>query len=74
MDQNTWENQCEETCKQGWLFLKTERCSTGQCNFLSTGVILAYLLVFDTILAALCWMHCNLQRLNLQRLLKGDLQ
>ena len=42
---------------------KTERCSTGsQCNFLSTGVILAYLLVFDRILAALFWMHCNLQR------------
>ena len=54
MDQNTWESQYEETCKQGWLFLKTERCSTGsQCNFFSTGVILVYLLVFDTILAAL---------------------
>ena len=38
--------------------LKTERSSTGsQCSFLRTGVILVYLLVFDTILAALFWMH-----------------
>ena len=29
-------------------------------NFLSTGVILLYLLVFDMILAALFWMQCNL--------------
>ena len=40
----------------------------------STGVILVYLLVFDTILAALFWMHCNLHRLNLERLLKNELQ
>ena len=41
--------------------LNTVRCSTGsQCNFLSTGVILVYRLVFGTILAALFWMHCNL--------------
>ena len=30
-----------------------------------------YRLVFDTILAALFWMHCNLRRLNLDRLLKS---
>ena len=58
MEQNTWENQCGKTRVA---VLKTERCSTGsQCSFLRTGVILVYLLVFDTILAALFWMHCNL--------------
>ena len=55
--------------------LNTVRCSTGsQCSFFSTGVILVYRLVFDTILAALFWMHCNLHRLNLKRLLKSELQ
>ena len=55
--------------------LQTLRCSTGsQCSFFSTGVILVYRLVFDTILAALFWMHCNLRRLNLERLLKSELQ
>ena len=55
--------------------LNTVHCSTGsQCNFLSTGVILVYPLVFDVILAALFWMHCNLHRLNLERLLKSQLQ
>ena len=44
-----------------------KNCSTGsQFNFLSTGVILVYLLVFDTILAALFWMRCNFCRLNLE--------
>ena len=43
-------------------------------QFLSTGVILVYLLVFDMILAALFWMHYNLRRLNLERLLKSELQ
>ena len=58
----------------GVAVLKTVRSSTvSQCNFLLTGVILAYLLVFDTILAALFWMHCNLRRLNLERL-KSELQ
>ena len=42
------------------------------CNFLSTGVILVYQLMIDTILAALFWMHCNL--LRLERLLKSELQ
>ena len=47
------ENQCEETCKQSDYF-KTVRCSTGsQCNFLSTGVILVYLPMFDILLPAL---------------------
>ena len=55
--------------------LRTAQCSTGsQCNFLSTGVILAYLLVFGMIQAALFWMHCNTQSFNLERLLKSDLQ
>ena len=46
--------------------LNTVRCWTGsQCNFLSTLVLLVYLLVFDTILAALFWIYCNLHRLNL---------
>ena len=45
-----------------------------KCNFFSTGVILLYRLVFDTILAALFWMHCNLCTLNLERLLKSELQ
>ena len=40
----------------------------------STGVILVYQLVFDAILAALSWLHCNLHRLNLERLLKSELQ
>ena len=58
MEQNSWEKQCEKTRVA---VLKTERCSTGsQCNFLSTGVILAYLLLCDMILAALFWMHYNL--------------
>ena len=51
--------------------LKTKQCLTGsQCNFLSTGVTLVYLLVFDIILAAPLWVHCNLCRLDLERLLK----
>ena len=29
---------------------------------------------FNTILAALFWMHCNLNRLSLKRLLKSDFQ
>ena len=63
MEQNTKENLCEETCVAVFY---TIRCSTGsQCNFLSTGLMLVYLLVFDTILAVLFWMHCNLRRLNL---------
>ena len=42
--------------------LKTEQCSTGsQCNFSSTEVILAYLLVFYTVLAALFQIHCSLK-------------
>ena len=46
--------------------LNIEQRSTGsQCNFLRAGIILMYLLVFDTILAALFWIHCNLRRLNL---------
>ena len=68
MEQNTWENLCEDT-------YNTVCCSTGsQCSFFSTGVILVYRLVFDTILAALFWMHCNLHRLNWERLLKSELQ
>ena len=35
---------------------------------------MVYRLVFDTILAALFWMHYNLRRLNLERLLKSELQ
>ena len=63
--QNTWENQCRETYKQGMAVLKTEQCSTGsQCSFLRTGVILVYLLVFDMNLAALFWIHCNIRNLN----------
>ena len=33
-----------------------------------------YLVIFDMILAALFWIHCNLGRLNLYRLLKSELQ
>ena len=40
----------------------------------STGVILVYRLVLDTILAALFCMHCNVHRLNLERFLKSELQ
>ena len=55
--------------------LNTVRCSTeSQCSFFRTGVILVYRLVFDTILAALFWMYCNLYRSNLDRLLKSQLQ
>ena len=55
--------------------LNTVRCSTGsQCSFFSTGVILVFQLVFDTILAALFWVHYNLRRLNLEGLLKSELQ
>ena len=54
--------------------LNTVHFSTGnQCNFLSTGVILMHRQVFDTILTALFWMHYNLRRLNLERLLKSEL-
>ena len=28
MEQNTWKNQCEETCKKSVTVLNTERCST----------------------------------------------
>ena len=31
-------------------------------------------MVSDTVLAALIWIHCNLRRLNLETLLKNDLQ
>ena len=42
--------------------LNSEQCSTGsQYSFSRTGVVLVYLLVFD---------HCNLCRLNLEKLLK----
>ena len=55
--------------------LNTMHCSTrSQCNFISTGLILVYQLVFDTILAALFGMPCNLHRLKLERLLKSELQ
>ena len=51
MEQNTQENLCEET---SMAVLNSVGCSTGsQCNLLSTGVILLYRLVSDTILAAL---------------------
>ena len=47
-------NLCEEAYKTSVAFLNSIRCSTGsQCNFLSTGVILVYRLVFDTILVVL---------------------
>ena len=36
-------------------------------------LILVYLLVFDTILAAPFWMHSNLCRLDLERPLKCEL-
>ena len=38
-------------------------CTIMQKNalwYLSTGVILAYLPIFDIILAAVFWMHCSL--------------
>ena len=62
---NLWSKICGKTSIKKIVrrlaFLKTELCSTGhQCNFLRTGVILVYLLVFDTILAALFGIHCNL--------------
>ena len=66
MEQKTWVNQCVSNSKQ---------CTTGrQCNFLRTGVILVYLLVFDIILAARFWIRSNLHRLNYERLLKSDVQ
>ena len=69
MQQNTWENQFEETCKVRVAVLKTEQRSTrSQCNFFCIGVILVYLLVFDTILAALFFMHFNLRKFNLAHL------
>ena len=41
---------------------------------ISTGVILVYLLVFDTTLDAVFWMHYSLHRLNLESLLKSEMQ
>ena len=75
MEQNTWANQCQETCRQVWLFSKRFNIQQeAKANFLSTGIVLVYLLVFDIILAALFWMHCNFRRINLARFLKSELQ
>ena len=62
---------CVKILKISVAVLNTVCCSTGsQCSFFSTGAIL----VFYTILAALFWMHCNLHRLNLEKLLRSELQ
>ena len=55
--EQTWENKCEKTCNQVWLFLNAEQYSTGsQCNFFkNNSYILVYPLVFDAILATLFW-------------------
>ena len=41
---------------------------------LTNKAILVYLLVFHTTVATLFWIHCNLCRLNLERLLKSELK
>ena len=50
-----------------WSFLHFISACQNFClavRMFCTGVILVYQLVFDTILAALFLMHCNLRRLN----------
>ena len=46
--------------------LKTEQCARqNQYNFLNTGVILVYLLIFKTILDAVFWLLCRFMYITL---------
>ena len=61
MKQNSWKNQCEETCKLMLAVLNTNPCT--KLKFLKNRSYTGILLTYGIIVVAPFWRHCNSDKL-----------